>query len=47
MVENPPSNAGDIGSSPNQGTNISHATTKEARTLPTAEPAHSKACVPQ
>ena len=43
MVENPPSNAGDIGSTPNQGTKISHATAREARAWPTAEPALSRA----
>ena len=35
MVKNPPCNAGDVGSIPGWGTNISHTTDKEK-----AKPAH-------
>ena len=43
MVKNPPSNAGDAGSIPGQGTKIPHATGQLSLRATTNEPAHSGA----
>ena len=40
MVKNPPSNAGDTGSIPGQGTKIPHATGKLSPRATTTEPGH-------
>ena len=43
MVKNPPSNAGDAGSIPGQGTKIPHAAGQLSPSATTTEPAHSRA----
>ena len=40
MVKNPPSNAGDVGSIPGQGTKIPHATGQLSPHATTTEPVH-------
>ena len=47
MVENPPANAGDVGSIPGQGTKIPHAVEKLSPCAATTEPVHSGARMPQ
>ena len=47
MVKNLPSNAGDTGSTPGQGTKIAHATGQLSLRATTTEPACSGAIVPQ
>ena len=47
VVENPPSNAGDVGSLPGRGTKIPHATGQLSLCAATTEPACSRAHVPQ
>ena len=49
VVKNPPSNAGDVGSIPGQGTKIPHATGQLSPRATTTEPAHlnERAHVPQ
>ena len=47
VVKNPPSNAGDTGSIPGQGTKIPHATGQLSPHATTAEPMHPVAHVPQ
>ena len=47
MVKNPPSNAGDAGSIPGQGTKIPHATGQLSLRAATTEPVHSGAHTPQ
>ena len=47
VVKNPPSNAGDTGSIPGQGTKISHAMGQLSPCATTREPTHSGAHVPQ
>ena len=47
MVKNPPSNAGDAGSIPGQGTKIPHAAGQQGQHTTTTEPAHSGAHAPQ
>ena len=47
VVKNSPSNAGDTGSIPGQGTKIPHATGQLSPCTTTAEPACSGACTPQ
>ena len=46
-VENPPSNAGDTGSIPGQGTKIPHAAGQLSPRVATTEPMCSGACTPQ
>ena len=47
VVKNPPSNAGETGSSPGRGTKIPHAAGQLSLCTATTEPAHSGACAPQ
>ena len=47
VVENPPSNAGDISSIPGQGTYVPYATEHLNPCAATTEPAHSGAPIPQ
>ena len=47
VVKNPPSNAGDVGSIPGEGTKIPHAVEQLSWSAATAEPASSRACAPQ
>ena len=47
VVKNPPSNAGDAGSIPGQGTKIPHAAGQLGPRAATTEPAHSGACASQ
>ena len=47
MVKNPPSNAGDAGSIPGQGTKIPHAVGQLSLRAATTEPARSGACALQ
>ena len=47
MLKNPPSNAGDTGSIPGQGTKIPQAAGQLSLCAATTELAHSGACAPQ
>ena len=47
VVKNPPSNAGDEGLSPGQGTKIPHALGQISQRAATTESTHSRAHVPQ
>ena len=47
LVQNPPSSAGDVGSTPGQGTKIPHAVGQLNLQAATTETTHSRACVPQ
>ena len=47
MIKNPPSNAGDVGLIPGQGTKISHAVEQLSLRATTTEPVRSGAREPQ
>ena len=47
VVKNPPSNAGDAGLIPGQGTKLPHATGQLSPCAATTEPTCSGACAPQ
>ena len=46
MVKNLPSNAGDVGSVPGQGTEVPHVSEQLSLSTITTEPKHPGACVP-
>ena len=47
VVKKLPSNAGDVGSIPGQGTKIPHALEQLSLQAAVTDPAHSRACIPQ